>query len=240
MEWPDAASPGRRADARGPGAAPHGGPHVPPRQPIGRMTESPSQTLEPERTAAPTVPLGEALGAWIKVALNSFGGPAGRIAVMHRVFADERGRISEQRFLHALNYWRTAPAGRVLRGPRSRRGRAGAGGRAHAPVAGAPPGSSSWGSRRGSRRSSRRPSSSAPVIISSPGASARERRPLYAQTHAQPVGAWSLRSHGKLLRRACSACAPPVELPRCTTFPAERSRGLHDRRSPAHPHRAAR
>jgi chromate transporter len=43
------------------------------------------------------------------VALNSFGGPAGQIAVMHRIFVEERRWIGERRFLHALNYCMLLP-----------------------------------------------------------------------------------------------------------------------------------
>ncbi|HEX9944955.1 MAG TPA: chromate efflux transporter [Thermoanaerobaculia bacterium] len=55
------------------------------------------------------VPLGEALRAWISVALQSFGGPAGQIAVMHRILVEEKQWISEPRFLHALNYCMLLP-----------------------------------------------------------------------------------------------------------------------------------
>lgn len=41
---------------------------------------------------------------WLKIGLLSFGGPAGQIALMHRVLVDEKRWISENRFLHALNY----------------------------------------------------------------------------------------------------------------------------------------
>jgi chromate transporter len=56
---------------------------------------------------APT--FGEALRVWIKVAALSFGGPAGQIAVMHRLLVEERRWISESRFLHALNYCMLLP-----------------------------------------------------------------------------------------------------------------------------------
>lgn len=46
----------------------------------------------------------EAFGVWLKIGLLSFGGPAGQIALMHRVLVDEKRWISENRFLHALNY----------------------------------------------------------------------------------------------------------------------------------------
>ncbi len=45
-----------------------------------------------------------ALRFWLKLGFISFGGPAGQIAVMHRELVEERRWISEQRFLHALNY----------------------------------------------------------------------------------------------------------------------------------------
>lgn len=52
---------------------------------------------------------GEALRVWGYVALFSFGGPAGQIAVMHRVLVDEKRWVSESRFLHALNYCMLLP-----------------------------------------------------------------------------------------------------------------------------------
>ena len=58
---------------------------------------------------APEVSFREALGAWIKIALLSFGGPAGQIALMHRVLVEDKKWISEARFLHALNYCMLLP-----------------------------------------------------------------------------------------------------------------------------------
>src|SRR6201982_4125927 len=55
------------------------------------------------------VPLGEAFRVWLRVALLSFGGPAGQIAVMHRIIVDEKNWVSEERFLHALNYCMLLP-----------------------------------------------------------------------------------------------------------------------------------
>jgi len=46
----------------------------------------------------------EALGFWLKLGFISFGGPAGQIAIMHRVLVDEKKWIDESRFLHALNF----------------------------------------------------------------------------------------------------------------------------------------
>lgn len=51
----------------------------------------------------------EAFRVWSKVALLSFGGPAGQIAVMHRILVEEKNWISESRFLHALNYCMLLP-----------------------------------------------------------------------------------------------------------------------------------
>src|SRR5438876_1651524 len=51
----------------------------------------------------------EAFRVWLRVALLSFGGPAGQIAVMHRILVEEKRWISEQRFLHALNYCMLLP-----------------------------------------------------------------------------------------------------------------------------------
>jgi chromate transporter len=50
------------------------------------------------------VPFRAALRLWAYVGLNSFGGPAGQIAVMHRELVERRNWIDEKRFLHALNY----------------------------------------------------------------------------------------------------------------------------------------
>ena len=58
---------------------------------------------------APEVSFRAALGAWIKIALLSFGGPAGQIALMHRVLVEDKKWISEARFLHALNYCMLLP-----------------------------------------------------------------------------------------------------------------------------------
>ncbi|MFL5251932.1 MAG: chromate efflux transporter [Rhodopila sp.] len=55
------------------------------------------------------VSLGEAFRVWLQVALLSFGGPAGQIAVMHRILVEERRWVSESRFLHALNYCHLLP-----------------------------------------------------------------------------------------------------------------------------------
>ena len=53
--------------------------------------------------------LGEAMRVWAEIGILSFGGPAGQIALMHRMLVDERGWIDEQRFLHALNFCMLLP-----------------------------------------------------------------------------------------------------------------------------------
>ena len=55
------------------------------------------------------VSLAEAFRVWLRVAALSFGGPAGQIAVMHRILVEEKRWISESRFLHALNYCMLLP-----------------------------------------------------------------------------------------------------------------------------------
>jgi chromate transporter len=53
--------------------------------------------------------LREALPVWLKIGCLSFGGPAGQIAMMHRVLVEEKKWIDEARFLHALNYCMLLP-----------------------------------------------------------------------------------------------------------------------------------
>lgn len=58
---------------------------------------------------ASDVPFREALAVWWRIGLLSFGGPAGQIALMHRVIVDEKRWLDEARFLHALNYCMLLP-----------------------------------------------------------------------------------------------------------------------------------
>ncbi len=55
------------------------------------------------------VSLAEAFRVWLRVAALSFGGPAGQIAVMHRIIVDEKKWVGESRFLHALSYCMLLP-----------------------------------------------------------------------------------------------------------------------------------
>jgi chromate transporter len=78
-----------------------------------------TNTLESQRavTTMPNIPaherhgvsFREAFWVWVRVAALSFGGPAGQIAVMHRILVEEKRWISETRFLHALNYCTLVP-----------------------------------------------------------------------------------------------------------------------------------
>jgi len=53
---------------------------------------------------APAPTFAEAVKIWAKIGCLSFGGPAGQIALMHRIVVDEKKWIDEPRFLHALNF----------------------------------------------------------------------------------------------------------------------------------------
>ncbi|MCD4535366.1 chromate efflux transporter [Nocardioides sp. cx-169] len=55
------------------------------------------------------VPLREATRAWFLISLQTFGGPAGQIAVMQRTLVEERRWIGQQRFLFALSYCTLLP-----------------------------------------------------------------------------------------------------------------------------------
>lgn len=60
--------------------------------------------------ARPSSPaFADAVRVWTRVALLSFGGPAGQIAVMHRILVDEKRWVGEARFLHALNFCMLLP-----------------------------------------------------------------------------------------------------------------------------------
>src|SRR5437870_4623472 len=75
-----------------------------------RLAVSQLSAIENLQSAAKHgVSLSEALRVWTKVALLSFGGPAGQIAVMHRLLVEEKKWISEARFLHVLNYCMLLP-----------------------------------------------------------------------------------------------------------------------------------
>ena len=60
-------------------------------------------------TSATHPTLSELFFVFGRVGLLSFGGPAGQIGMMHRVLVDEKRWLSEERFLHALNYCMLLP-----------------------------------------------------------------------------------------------------------------------------------
>jgi chromate transporter len=66
-----------------------------------------AQTAERGRAAA--VSFREAFLYWLKLGFINFGGPAGQIALMHRDLVERRRWISDERFLHALNYCMLLP-----------------------------------------------------------------------------------------------------------------------------------
>jgi len=72
------------------------------------MTDVPAVTT-PARPSGHGVTLAQALRVWMRIGLLSFGGPAGQIAMMHRVLVEELRWIGETRFLHALNYCMLLP-----------------------------------------------------------------------------------------------------------------------------------
>lgn len=55
------------------------------------------------------IPLREATKAWFAISLQTFGGPAGQIAVMQHKLVDEKRWIGQKRFLHALNFCMLLP-----------------------------------------------------------------------------------------------------------------------------------
>ena len=59
--------------------------------------------------AGEAIPFRTAVGAWFRISLQTFGGPAGQIAVMQRTLVDEKRWIGQRRFLHALNYCMLLP-----------------------------------------------------------------------------------------------------------------------------------
>ena len=74
---------------------------------VDRPTADPASSV-PGR-AGDVVPFRTAVRAWFGISLQTFGGPAGQIAVMQRALVDDRRWISQRRFLHALNYCMLLP-----------------------------------------------------------------------------------------------------------------------------------
>jgi chromate transporter len=67
-----------------------------------------AEDTEPQREGH-LVPVGDALRYWARLGFINFGGPAGQIAIMHDELVDKKRWISNNRFLHALNYCMLLP-----------------------------------------------------------------------------------------------------------------------------------
>jgi len=65
------------------------------------------QSLKNQSVFVPS--LSEAFWFWLKLGFISFGGPAGQIATMHQELVERKKWISEENFLHALNYCMLLP-----------------------------------------------------------------------------------------------------------------------------------
>lgn len=78
--------------------------NVPENEPSAK-SDSSNESLSASRI----VPFWEAFRFWLKLGFISFGGPAGQIAIMHRELVDKRRWLSEERFLHSLNYCMLLP-----------------------------------------------------------------------------------------------------------------------------------
>ena len=73
------------------------------------MSEKATKNVPDGSPQSRTISFGEAFRFWVKLGFISFGGPAGQIAIMHRELVERRKWISEERFLHALNYCMLLP-----------------------------------------------------------------------------------------------------------------------------------
>jgi chromate transporter len=67
------------------------------------------KSANPDAPLEPIPSLSAALPAWGRIAALSFGGPAGQIAVMHRILVDEKRWIDDARFMHALSFCMVLP-----------------------------------------------------------------------------------------------------------------------------------
>lgn len=65
--------------------------------------------MDATEQSTPRPSFGEAVKIWFKIGCLSFGGPAGQIAMMHRIVVDEKKWLPEPRFLHALNFCMLLP-----------------------------------------------------------------------------------------------------------------------------------
>lgn len=66
-------------------------------------------TIAEEAITAARPSFAELVQVSFKIGCLGFGGPAGQIALMHRIFVDRKKWIDEPRYLHALNYCMLLP-----------------------------------------------------------------------------------------------------------------------------------
>src|ERR1044071_7085872 len=75
--------------------------------PAKNATTGPPRSRDMNANSKPT--FAEAFRVWLKIGCINFGGPAGQIAMMHRILVDEKKWIDEPRYLHALNFSMLTP-----------------------------------------------------------------------------------------------------------------------------------
>src|SRR5436190_23796659 len=73
------------------------------------VTSPADHPAQPAQGAGALIPLGEATRAWFAISLQTFGGPAGQIAVMQHALVDQKRWIGQKRFLHALSFCTLLP-----------------------------------------------------------------------------------------------------------------------------------
>jgi len=76
---------------------------------VERQVEEARRSVAEAPLSRRSVSFAEAFRFWVKLGFISFGGPAGQIAIMHRELVERRRWLSEERFLHALNYCMLLP-----------------------------------------------------------------------------------------------------------------------------------
>ncbi|GAA4855954.1 chromate efflux transporter [Pseudonocardia sp. C8] len=81
----------------------------PPEPPQDTSENAPESAATPQSRSGDLVPFRQALRTWFAISLQTFGGPAGQIAVMQRTLVDDKRWIGQRRFLHALNYCMLLP-----------------------------------------------------------------------------------------------------------------------------------
>jgi chromate transporter len=87
-------------------------PQRPPAEPPPEASEqrrSEAGKMPPAERVQDVIPFGEAVRAWFAISLQTFGGPAGQIAVMQRHLVEDKRWIGQRRFLHALSFCTLLP-----------------------------------------------------------------------------------------------------------------------------------